>query len=401
MKPLAVRFSTEWKAVKFHPGAGRKYCLLLFAAAAAIAAFGQNDNSGRQLTLLFAGDIMGHGAQIKSAEVTPNELYDYTPCFRFVRPWIESADLAIGNLELTLPGKPPYTGYPQFRSPDELALALREAGFDLMVTANNHSNDGGKAGVLNTIKTLRQYKFLQTGTFADAEERAFLYPLLVYKNDFKLAFLNYTYGTNGLPTPAPCVVNLIDEKVIREDLELTKKLRPDFIIVIMHWGLEYQLNESEEQRALGKKLFDWGADLVIGAHPHVVQPIKKERFRKNDAEHEGLIAYSLGNFISNQTRPHTDGGIMVEVTLKKDIETGETKLIDSSFIPVWRHIQKTAGKKDIFMVLPVVDFEDGWEDDVKLKDPDLIAMKQFAKNVRAHLAKFQCAEKLPVHAETK
>ncbi|MCB0574727.1 MAG: CapA family protein, partial [Saprospiraceae bacterium] len=117
------------------------------------------------LRLLFAGDIMGHTPQIKSAEKTPNKQYDYTACFRYVRPIIESADLAIGNLELTLPGKPPYTGYPMFRSPDALAEALKEAGFDILVTANNHSNDSRGAGVISTINTVRGLGFQQTGTF--------------------------------------------------------------------------------------------------------------------------------------------------------------------------------------------------------------------------------------------
>ena len=205
-----------------------------------------------------------------------NKSYDYLPCFQYVRPILEEADLAVGNLELTLPGKPPYQGYPRFRSPDELAYALRVSGFDLLTTSNNHSNDAGKQGVIKTIETVKGYGFYQTGTFRNAEERELFYPLIVYKDNFKLAFLNYTYDTNGLPTRLPTVVNEIDTSLMKKDMETAKALRPDAIIVIMHWGLEYQLRESKTQRRLTKQLFDWGADLVIGGHPHVVQPIMED-----------------------------------------------------------------------------------------------------------------------------
>ncbi|MFN9956360.1 MAG: CapA family protein, partial [bacterium] len=128
-------------------------------------------------------------------------------------------DLAIGNLEFTLPGKPPYSGYPQFRSPDSVAIALKEAGFDLLVTANNHSNDAGKTGVEHPIHTVRKLGVHQTGTFLDSLDQSQNYPLLIQHGNFKLAFLNYTYGTNGIPTKAPVIVNLIDEKQIALDMQ--------------------------------------------------------------------------------------------------------------------------------------------------------------------------------------
>ena len=158
------------------------------------------------LRLIFAGDVMGHAPQIASAQIGNTGKYDYKPCFRYIKPIIEQADLAIANLELTLPGKPPYNGYPMFRSPDELAVALKGAGFDILVTANNHANDSRGPGVTNTILTLRDNNFLQTGTFLNARDRSAHYPLMVYKNGFKIALLNYTYDTNGVPTEAPTIV---------------------------------------------------------------------------------------------------------------------------------------------------------------------------------------------------
>ena len=271
-----------------------------------------------KLKMIFVGDIMGHGPQIESAAIEPNKLYDYSPCFRFIAPLLEQSDLAIGNLELTLPGKPPYTGYPTFKSPDELPLALRAAGFDLLVTANNHSNDGGLIGVQNTIKTLEKNGFYQTGTFIDSSHRSALYPLIVYKGNFKLPFLNYTYGTNGIPNHKPSVVNLIDEKAIKADIDAAKAHKPDAIITVVHWGDEYQLAENERQRAVAQKMLNWGSTMVIGAHPHVVQPIKNYPLQEaNGAARSGLVVYSMGNFISAQTKTYTDIGLMVEIELEK------------------------------------------------------------------------------------
>ena len=141
-----------------------------------------------------------------------------------------------------------------------------------------------KPVLLIPFHTLKNFQFYQTGTFKNNEERELYYPLIVYKNGFKLAFLNYTYGTNGLSTKPPTVVNLIDTTLIKNDLNIAKQLNPDAIIVIMHWGLEYKPNESSKQRMLSKKIFDWGADLVVGSHPHVVQPIKKDSVLLNKME---------------------------------------------------------------------------------------------------------------------
>ncbi len=347
-----------------------------------------------RLNLLFVGDIMGHGPQIKSAEIGKDNNYDYLPCFKYVRPIIEEADLAIGNLELTLPGKPPYQGYPQFRSPDELAYALRLSGFDMMVTSNNHSNDAGALGVINTISTLKGYGFYQTGTFKNKEEKELFYPLIVYKNGFKLAFLNYTYGTNGLSTKEPTFVNLIDTTLIKKDLELAQQLKPDAIIVIMHWGLEYKLLESSDQKMLSNKIIDWGADLIVGSHPHVVQPIKQQSVLQKDSTlKKVVVAYSLGNFISNQTKPNTDGGIMFETELVKNLKTGKVTLGKNHYIPVWRYIHKDSKRKSTYHIIPVSAFEADESNFLEMTEKDKKAMKNFALKTRNHLNKYDSFER--------
>ncbi len=360
------------------------------------------EDSLSHLKLLFVGDVMQHKPQIKAAEINPNTSYDYESCFKYVRPIVEKADLAIGNLEVTLPGKPPYQGYPQFRSPDDLAMGLRLTGFDMMVTSNNHSNDAGKTGVINTIQTLKNYGFYQTGTFKNEAERALFYPLIIYKNNFKLGFLNYTYGTNGLKTKPPTVVNYIDTVQMKKDLDLANLINPDFTIVIMHWGKEYKLEESKEQARLAKWLFKNGADLVMGAHPHVVQPIKllpttrnsQPATRNSQLATRNLVVYSMGNFISNQTKPNTDGGIMMEIDLTKHSKTNQTWLSRHQYIPVWRYVQKDKQGYRKYFAVPVAAFENGKTHLLKMTSQDKAAMKTFAKKTRTHLSKYDGVERL-------
>jgi poly-gamma-glutamate capsule biosynthesis protein CapA/YwtB (metallophosphatase superfamily) len=338
------------------------------------------------LRLVFAGDVMGHLPQIKSAEVKVNEAYDYKPCFKYVKPILERADLAVGNLEVTLPGKPPYSGYPQFRSPDDLARDLAWAGFDILVTSNNHSNDAGKDGVIKTIETVKANGMFQTGTFKDMDERSALYPLMVYKKGFKIAFLNYTYGTNGIPTTAPVIVNLIDTVQMQKDLEEAKSMRPHAIIVVMHWGLEYQLAENAEQRQIAKFLLRHGADLIIGSHPHVVQPIKEETVTDIAGKvKKATVVYSLGNFISNQTKVHTDGGILFETSLIKNKTTGNIYFAEQRYIPVFRQLHTDASGKITYYALPAFQYEADAKRAPSVSPAQHLALKTFLTNTRNRL----------------
>ena len=367
-------------------------CLFFFGKNASAQT---HSDSTSKINLLFVGDIMGHDPQIESAEITKNKSYNYEPCFQYVKPIIDQADLAIANLEVTLPGKPPYRGYPNFRSPNELALALRLAGFDMLVTANNHSNDAGKKGVINTISTVKDYGFYQTGTFKNQAERELFYPLIIYKNDFKIAFLNYTYGTNGIKTLPPVIVNYIDEKLIEKDMKLAQQLQPDAIIVITHWGKEYKYIENEKQRKLAKKIFNWGADLIIGMHPHVVQPIREmEILQKDSTIKKTLVTYSLGNFISGQTTPNTEGGFMFEITLEKDKKTNQVTLGEHHYIPVWRYVYQDSKKKSTYFALPISAFENGNEGWIGMDEENKKEMHAFIKKTRGHLKDSHSSERI-------
>ncbi|MBN8650821.1 MAG: CapA family protein [Cytophagales bacterium] len=327
-----------------------------------------------RLSLLFVGDIMQHDSNITTAFDPVSKKYDYSACFEYVAPIIRSADLAIGNLELTLAGAP-YKGYPQFSAPDALAVELKRTGFDVLVTANNHSVDRRKKGVERTIRVLDSLHFLHTGTFVDSVARANTYPLIIEKNGFRLSLLNYTYGTNGIPITKPNIVNLIDTVQLKLDLAKARDQKTDAIIVFMHWGAEYQSLPNAEQKRLTKLCFREGAKLVIGAHPHVLQPMEWNK------ERDQLVVYSLGNFVSGQRPRYRDGGAMLWVDLQKVVKDSmaATSIHNSEYELEW--VQKSTE----FVMRPLRYFEG---DTIFIKDKVARdAMTLFTKDSRALLSK--------------
>lgn len=285
-------------------------------------------NMESEVSLLFIGDIMGHGPQIRSAYDAPSKTYDYSPVFHNVGPLFRDVDFAIANLEVTLAG-PPYQGYPQFSSPDALAVACKKEGIDVLVTANNHSCDRGKQGIVRTIEVLDSLDIPHVGTYKDSTDWAQNHLLILHKNNIRLGLLNYTYGTNGLPAPAPTKVGLMQTEAMAQELNWAKDSALDQIIVFIHWGLEYQSNPSPEQLQVAQFLFDHGADIIIGSHPHVLQ--RMELHQKD--ERDQFIVYSLGNFVSNQRKPKTDGGAMVELHLTK--KDGVTRISSAGYRLTW------------------------------------------------------------------
>lgn len=369
-------------------------------------------DSLHRIKLSFVGDIMGHENQLFSAAGDPSKMkskdmndFNYETCFRYVKPIFEEADLMIGNLELTLNGKGRYTGYPMFRSPDILASYLKKAGFDLLTTCNNHSNDGLKYGIINTIDVLDSVGIQHTGTFKDQAARDSLYPLIVEKKvdgtTFRLAFINYTYATNGVRTREPCVVNMIEQNQIYKDIVAAKAAQPDLIIAIMHWGKEYKLDEHKSQVAYTEFLWENGVDVVIGAHPHVIQPIKTDTIWEADstAFREVLVSYSLGNFISNQYRPNTDVGLIFELELVKNSRTNKTVIGEHDYIIAWRYIQGRynsnlrEGFDWTYAVLPVSAFEDNPKQYFDMTDTQVQAMNTVTQRMRTHLGKWQSQER--------
>lgn len=298
------------------------------------------------------GDIMMHGPQIKAGQNGDN--YDFTHFFTDIKPYLESADLAIGNLELTMVGPSvPYNGYPTFNSPDEIVDALLKSGVDAVSTANNHSMDQKENGVLRTREILEKKGLKGFGTARSQEERDT--PLIIEKNGVKMAFLAYTQHTNGIPVPEAksYLVNRIDPQLIEQDIKKAKEKGAEFISVSLHWGDEYQREPNQFQKETAMKVLEAGADVIVGSHPHVVQPMEKVKVDGKDK----LIIYSLGNFISNQTpaavhSDHVQEGLIVYYDIERDPSTKEVLLKDVSFLPTYAHIYEKDGKRQ-YTVLPL------------------------------------------------
>ena len=327
------------------------------------------------LKIIFAGDIMGHVTQINAAKREANgKGYDYRPVFKHLKPYFSSADIAIINLEHTLAGEP-YSGYPQFSSPDESIFAIKDAGFNLITTANNHSLDRGKRGLERTIYVLDSIGLRHFGTYKDSTEKRRTYPFFFEKNGFIIAFLNYTYGTNMLVEEAPNVVNRIDTALIAADIKKAKLASPDFIIAIMHWGAEYETVQSAEQKKLGKFLADRGVNIILGSHPHVVQPFEKIFVPDRDSV---PVIYSVGNFFSNQRERYTDGGIVFEFTLKK---SDKTRVSDYGYMPFWVYRFKR-GDGNIFRLLPECKTNASICKGYKMNTEDKNAMELFFKDTK-------------------
>lgn len=263
--------------------------------------------------VVFAGDAMQHGPQIKAAAKVDGT-FDYSTCFTLIEADIKNADYAVVNLECPLGGKP-YQGYPLFSAPDEYANQLQSTGFDLLLTANNHCIDAGKSGVERTIKVLDEMGIGHIGTYANEVERSKRLPYIKDVNGVRIAFLSYTYGTNGIPVPHPVSVDLIDRTLIEKDVKNARLAGAEVVCVCVHWGNEYQLIPSMHQRSLAEYLKGLGVDLIIGGHPHVVQPMEVDYSAK---EGKGVVTvYSLGNFISNQNDVNSRGGVLVRVKMSR------------------------------------------------------------------------------------
>lgn len=291
---------------------------------------------------------MQHDGQIEAAFNKTTGGYDYDDGFKFVRPILNQYDIRIANLEVTLGGKP-FTGYPQFSAPDELAETIVNNGFNLILTANNHACDRGAKGVSRTLDELDRIGVKHTGTFRSQEERDNVYPLMLEEKGMKIAVLNYTYGTNGLSVAKPLIINYIDSATIQKDVARAKELKADYIVCTMHWGTEYKFLPNGYQKRFESYCYDLGVDMVIGGHPHVVQPLEK----KEVGGEKKLTVWSLGNFVSNmQTRP-TRGGLMVGATIKQNGEKITLGDVEHYLVYV---LKKNEGAVTQYYILPDFDY---------------------------------------------
>jgi len=339
-------------------------------------------SSSVTIDLAFIGDIMQHGPQIRSAYNPATDSYDYTNCFRHIAPSIRDADIAIANLELTLAG-PPYSGYPTFSAPDALATALRHAGVDVLATANNHSLDRRKQGLERTADVLDSLNIPFTGTFKNPTEQEKHHPLMIHYKGVKIALLNYTYGTNGMPVTPPNIVNKIDTALIRRDLHRSKQLGADLIVAFMHWGDEYQPKPNKSQMQIARFCHDHGANMVIGSHPHVLQPVTVSKDRSQ------LTVYSLGNFVSNQRDRYRDGGMIFNASIAFDTLNHTYEIREASYLLTWVYKKRTPVDVS-YNILPAVAHIDS---DLIESQADREKLREFVADSRQH---FQTHNRGPV-----
>ena len=310
-------------------------------------------------TLAVCGDAMSHMPLTNDA--WNGERYDYARIMAAARPYVEAADFAVVNLETTLSGGPPYSGYPAFNSPDDMARDLKALGFGLCLTANNHSLDKGFSGLSRTLDALDEAGLAHVGTSRTQEERDHNIAVADV-GGVSVAFLGYTYGTNGIPVPKkhPYAINVFntdyltslskpDYERLASDLEAAKSLGTDLIAVMIHWGLEYKLRQNQYQEELADFLFENGADVILGGHSHVPQPME---LRTLPDGRQGFVCYSLGNFISSQTKPNTNVTAVLTLTLTRDNETGEAQVTDYAYAPMYM-LHRAAGASPRFELLDV------------------------------------------------
>ncbi|MCM1162681.1 MAG: CapA family protein [Muribaculaceae bacterium] len=295
--------------------------------------------------IVFAGDAMQHQRQIDAAR-QPDGSLDYSDYFTEIAPYVRSADYAVVNLETPLGGAP-YSGYPMFCAHDNYLTSLTDAGFDLMLAANNHILDRRDRGLLRTISTFEANNTDWLGIYRDAAHRKQHLPLIKDINGFKIAFLNYTYGTNGITKRTPVEIDYIDRGVIARDVHDARLAGAELIAVCIHWGEEYKLLPNKEQQSLARYISGLGVELIIGGHPHVIQPMVLERTPLTGIP--TLTVYSLGNFISAMRTADTRGGAMVRVTLARDIMK-RPYIKSASYRLVFT--QPPAGAKENFRLLP-------------------------------------------------
>ena len=297
-------------------------------------------------TIVFAGDAMQHQRQLDSSRKS-NGAYDYSGYCDSITDYVSSADYAVINLETPI-AKSKHSGYPNFNAPTEFVEELAKTGFDMFLTANNHALDRGDKGLRQTIDRLDTLKLDHLGTYHNPKHRKECLPIIRDIRSFKIGFLNYTYGTNGISPTSNAVVDYINRAKIAADIKATREAGAELICVCIHWGEEHKLLPNNAQKSLADYLINQGADIIIGSHPHVIQPIELKT--NPNTGRNTLLVYSLGNFVSNMTQANTRGGLMVRATLSRD-ENGVAYVALADYRLIFT--LHPNGKADNYKVIPI------------------------------------------------
>jgi poly-gamma-glutamate synthesis protein (capsule biosynthesis protein) len=328
-------------------------------------------------TVLSIGDIMCHSHQLEGARTSDG--YDFSAFFKELSPYFQKFDLCVGNLELTFGGTEAgsFRGYPSFNTPDQLADTIKSSGINLLMTANNHSYDTGLKGLTRTARILKEKQIEYTGTRELENEPKYIIKEI---NNIKIGIANFSYETKGddatrkylnggaISKDANGLINTFSYQRIDSFyteagsiIDAMKNDGAEFISFYMHWGEEYQLTANTWQKSIAQKLSNMGVNMIVGGHPHVVQPM--ELIHSEDSQNTTICIYSLGNAVSNQRRElmknsspkgHTEDGVMFSYKLKKSGD-GKVSVVDVDIIPTWVYKYNQNGYK--YTVYPIEDLQ--------------------------------------------
>lgn len=352
----------------------------------------QNEGCDSSVTISISvvGDLMCHSPQFEFARISKDS-FDFTPPFGKVKSLLSKSDFTFGNLETVTAGKENggYTGYPFFNTPASYISALKDIGFDLLVTANNHSMDRKETGVIRTINEIKKNNLSYTGTFLSEKDRD---SIRIYNiKGIKIAILAYSYGTNGNPIPnsKSYLINLIDFNLIEKDILSAKKYGAELVLVHYHFGEEYKREPVKFQIDVVNRTIALGADIIIGGHPHVIEPVK---FYKtiNAKLDTGFVAYSMGNFFSNQSKRYTDAGLILTLNITKYFDTNSIEISKINYLPTWVLKRKTANEKK-YLIMPASESSDTT---INLSKYEIQKMNQAFNDTRFIITKYSKNKKL-------
>lgn len=317
---------------------------------------GEDKNNEEQpvtFTLTALGDTLCHNTQYWDAYNSETKEYDFSYVYEDIKYYTKVADITVGSLETTFAGEDKgYSNYPTFNSPDSLATALKKIGVDVISLAGNHALDYGYSGICRTIDVLDNADISHLGTYKTVEDQEKL--LIKNVKGVKIAFINYTYGTNGISVPSgkEFCVNLIDKNLIKKQIDQAKSEGADMIVACMHWGTEYKTSANSEQKELADYLFKNGVDIILGNHPHVLEPMEKKTITLDDgATKDVFVVYALGNFTADQRDEITRDSSILNLNITKNVD-GNISINKVDYVPIYMYKNSNA-KSHKFKILDI------------------------------------------------
>lgn len=312
-----------------------------------------NEEQPVTFTLTALGDTLCHNTQYWDAYNSETKEYDFSYVYEDIKYYTKVADITVGSLETTFAGEDKgYSNYPTFNSPDSLATALKKIGVDVISLAGNHALDYGYSGICRTIDVLDNADISHLGTYKTVEDQEKL--LIKNVKGVKIAFINYTYGTNGISVPSgkEFCVNLIDKNLIKKQIDQAKSEGADMIVACMHWGTEYKTSANSEQKELADYLFKNGVDIILGNHPHVLEPMEKKTITLDDGTTKDVfVVYALGNFTADQKDEITRDSAILNLNITKNVN-GKISINKVDYVPIYMYKNSNA-KSHKFKILDI------------------------------------------------